>query len=222
VSFSIHFSIIGSTLGAHCVLIILKAYVLCRQPVLASRGCHLGGSVPPFWRSGTPGWRGGWKKTLPNENVSKSHISLNRTNAVFFFEVLGCFLAHKKIGKLLLVGYAICRRPLTIVPCIKKCVCWRGSLLSAGTCRCSQLTRFIASSWSNEPLLAFGGCHLECLVPPLWYLGRPFGTSGAPRGTILAYFGTSGPNCRTLWAAGWTRGGLEQDFRRFWIDLGTV
>ena len=32
----------------------LKGHALCRQPLLASRGCHLGGSVPPFRHSGRP------------------------------------------------------------------------------------------------------------------------------------------------------------------------
>ena len=34
----------------------LKGYALCRQPLLVPRGCHLGGSAPPFWHHGRPFW----------------------------------------------------------------------------------------------------------------------------------------------------------------------
>ena len=83
------------------------------------------------------------------------------------------------------------------VPWIQKCVCLHGSLLSAGTCRCSQLIRLIASCWSNETLLALGGCHLGGSVPPIWYPGAVFAPrehSGGPfwhLGTTLEDLGSS-------------------------------
>ena len=51
----------------------------------------------------------------------------------------------------------------------------------------SWYIRLIASSWSNETLSAPGGCQLGgFLVPPIWYPGDHFGTSGAPWGTFFA------------------------------------
>ena len=50
--------------------------------------------------------------------------------------------------------------------------------------------------------------------------GFAIGELGA---SILAlWFGTSGPPWRTVGAAGWTRGGPEQDFHGFGTDFGTL
>ena len=43
-----------SWLCANTAFFYLKGYALCRRPLLASRDCHLGALVPPFWHSGTP------------------------------------------------------------------------------------------------------------------------------------------------------------------------
>ena len=116
-----------------------------------------------------------------------------------------------------LMGYALCRRPLTIVHWTEKCVCWRRSLLSAGTCRCSQLIRLIASSWSNEPFLAFGGCHLGCLVPPLWYPGRPFWNLGSTQGDHFGIFWRDHPG------GPWEQlDGHEGVCNRIFVDFGLI
>ena len=47
----------------------LQGYALCRQPLLASRVCHLGGLVPPFWYPGGPFWHLG--STLKNPGSSR-------------------------------------------------------------------------------------------------------------------------------------------------------
>ena len=75
----------------------------------------------------------------------------------------------------------------------------------------------LARGRGPQPLLGFRGCHLGGLAPPFWHPGDHFGTSGTPRG----HFSASGPPWRTMGAAGWTRGGAEQDVHRFWSDLGT-
>ena len=49
----------------------------------------------------------------------------------------------------------------------------------------------------RRPLLAPRGCHLRGLVRLFWHAGDHFGTSGALR--------------KAMGAAGWTRGGTEQD-----------
>ena len=40
-------------------------------------------------------------------------------------------------------------------------------------------------------------------------------------GTLRVHFGNFGAPWRTMGAAGWTQGGPEQDFHRFWFDFGT-
>ena len=88
---------------------------------------------------------------------------------------------------------------------------WYVSLLSANTAHCLQLEQWDPfSSWR----LPFGGLGASNLVPwgPFWHLGSTLGN----------HFGISGPPWRTLGAAGWTRGGPERDFHRFWVDLGTL
>ena len=59
----------------------------------------------------------------------------------------------------------------------------------------------------RRPLLAPRICHLGSLVSPFLQPGDHFWTSGA----LGEHFGTSGPPWRTMGAAGWTRGGAEQD-----------
>ena len=50
---------------------IFKGYALCRQPLLASWDCHLGGLVPPFWYSGRQFWHLGapWGTILAPHGV---------------------------------------------------------------------------------------------------------------------------------------------------------
>ena len=63
-------------------------------------------------------------------------------------------------------------------------------------------------------LLAPRGCRFGGLVPRFWYLGGPFWHLGSSLGD---HFGSTGPAWTTMGAAGWTRGGPEHDFHRFWI-----
>ena len=62
------------------------------------------------------------------------------------------------------MGYALCRRPLTIANC----------------------SRIADSCHLGKRILGFFGtqaCHLACLVPPLWRLGGPWDDPGTLGGT---------------------------------------
>ena len=168
---------------AHCFKIADSLHI-CKR-ILDYRCPNLPFGMPPLQRPGGP-WNDPGTLASRGKDVLRSRLG--------FLVIFGGFR-----DSILKVFW---------VPWIQKCVCQHGSLLSAGTCRCSQLRQLIASTWSNETLLAPGGCHLGGLVPPIWYPGD--------------HFGTSGPPWRTLGAAGWTRGSPERDFHGFWVDLGSM
>ena len=70
--------LVGGQVGMG-VTLYLKGYAICRQPLLAPRGCHFEGLVPPFshpwgtfWHLGsTLGTIGaaGWTRGYPEQNV---------------------------------------------------------------------------------------------------------------------------------------------------------
>ena len=60
----------------------LKGYALCRRPLLASRDCHLGALVPPFWHSGSHFGTSGapWVAILvPREHLGRPFWHLGTT-----------------------------------------------------------------------------------------------------------------------------------------------
>ena len=61
-----------------------------------------------------------------------------------------------------------------------------------------------------------------CRPSQLPFGGLGWGTIVAPWEPPGNHFGSSGPPWRTIGAAGWTRGGPEQDFHRFWRDFGIL
>ena len=69
---------------------------------------------------------------------------------------------------------------------------------------------------SNETLLAFGGCYLGGLEPPIWYPGDHFGTSGAPWGSILASRDHSGGPWERQDGHEGVRSGIFIDFGLIW------
>ena len=64
----------------------LKGYAPCRRPLLAPRGCHLGGLVLPFWQPGGPFWHLG--STLGDHRSSRMDMW---GSSIRFFLIWGRF-----------------------------------------------------------------------------------------------------------------------------------
>ena len=83
-------------------------------------------------------------------------------------------------------------------------------------CGSEQINLFV--KYRSEYRKGYALCHrpVQLVVVAMW------GAWCLHFGTLGDGFGTSGAPWRTMGVAGWTRGGPEQDFHEFLIDIGTV